>query len=105
MHISAANSSVKRVEWSAKPSVVTWAAGTRCAGWREHQQQRYVEAMEDMKLEAVPGLAQTHTYAKAAGAQVPPRRLAKRLMQELIAMQRDLPLSLEEVPSLPTAAQ
>ena len=61
--------------------------------------------MQDIKLEAVPGLAQTHTYAKAAGAQVPPRRLAKRLMQELIAMQRDLPLSLEEVPVLPSAPQ
>ncbi len=100
VHISAAIADVNRVAWSAKASVVTWAAGTRCSGWREHQQQRYLAAMQDMKLEAVPGLAKTHTYAKAAGAQVPPRRLAKRLMQELIAMQRDLPLSLEEVGKL-----
>ena len=105
VHSLAASASVNRVEWSAMPSVVTWAAGTKCRGWKEHQQQRYVEAMQDIKLEAVPGLAQTHTYAKAAGAQVPPRRLAKRLMQELIAMQRDLPLSLEEVPVLPSAPQ
>jgi len=97
VHISAASADVSRVAWLAKASVVTWAAGTRCSGWREHQQQRYLEAMQAVKMEAVPGLAKRHTYAKAAGAQVPPRRLAKRLMQELIAMQRDLPLSLEEV--------
>jgi hypothetical protein len=100
VHISAASADVNRVEWLAKASVVTWAAGTRCSGWREHQQQRYLEAMQAVKMEAVPGLAKRHTYAKAAGAQVPPRRLAKRLMQELIAMQRDLPLSLEEVGNL-----
>ena len=88
--------SSNQVAWSMMPSVVTWCGGTRIVGWEQAYEARYVQAMEEIRLEAVAGLAETHAFCKAAAAEKPPRKLAKRLMQELVAMQRDLPLSLRE---------
>lgn len=85
-----------RLIWSSLPSVVSWAQGAKIMCWHEEYEKRYIEAMDEIKLEAITGLADTHTYLKAAGTQRPPRQLAKRLMQELVAMQRDLPVSLQE---------
>jgi len=51
--------------------------------WQQQYEQRYIAAMEEFKLEAVSGLAPSHTYCKAAGAAQPPRRLAKRLVEIL----------------------
>ena len=88
--------SSNQVAWSMMPSVVTWCGGTRIVGWEQAYEARYVQAMEEIRLEAVAGLAETHAFCKAAAAEKPPRKLAKRLMQELVSMQRDLPLSLRE---------
>ena len=93
---AAEDQSANRLTWSSLPSVVSWAEGTKTLCWHEQYEKRYFEAMDEIKLEAVAGLAETHTYFKAAGTQRPPRQLAKRLMQELVAMQRDLPVSLQE---------
>lgn len=93
---SAEDESASRLIWSSLPSVVSWAQGAKIMCWHEEYEKRYVEAMDEIKLEAITGLADTHTYLKAAGTQRPPRKLAKRLMQELVAMQRDLPVSLQE---------
>ena len=66
-HAEAKNVVVQRPHvWSAMPSVLTWASGARerSSGWQEEYERRYVSAMEQVKLEAVPGLAQTHVYLK-----------------------------------------
>jgi len=45
--------SVDRVAWATLPSVVSWAQGTEVKGWQEQYAKRYVEAMNELKLEAV----------------------------------------------------
>jgi len=85
--------------WGALPSVVTWAGG------REHSpaaveallDARYEREMDAHKVAACEELRATHHFAERAGREAPaPTRQARRLMQELTAMRRDLPLGRRE---------
>ena len=81
--------------WKSLPSVVCWAMRGR-GKTDDELDKEYEEVMGDIKVEAVEGLLDNHFFKSNASSGGVPSRTARKLMQELVALRRDLPLNRRE---------
>lgn len=84
-------------EWRSSPSVISWFPGGGALPLSvEALDAAYEEEMVEHKLEGEEALRDTHYFKGHGNEQAMPARMARKLMQELVAMRRDLPLGRRE---------
>jgi ubiquitin-protein ligase len=82
--------------WRCLPSVVTWLPGEVMPVSDGVLDEQYEQEMAGHKLEGLEGVRESHYWKSYGTAKVMPTRMARKVMQELVALRRDLPLNRRE---------
>jgi ubiquitin-protein ligase len=82
--------------WRCLPSVVTWLPGEVIPVSGAVLDEEYEQGMAGHKLEGLEGVRDSHYWKSYGTMRVMPTRMARKVMQELVALRRDLPLNRRE---------
>jgi ubiquitin-protein ligase len=86
----------KVAAWRMLPSVITWLPGKVVQVDEAILDEVYEKDMSAHKLEGLEGVRDSHHWKSYGTGKVMPTRMARKVMQELVALRRDLPLNRRE---------